>query len=1118
MTSTVHAEATLTWCGACDAPPMYDAESCPACGAALHGGAADRLRLVATERRQLRAYVADATGRLQALDAEAGRLAALLRLPLPTSVPAAAGAPTAAAPVAGGPAAVAPTAAAPLAPAAPRPPRPKPSPRAVLTWTGGILLALAGIAFAVWAWTVFGPLGRFGILVAVTVLAAVVAHLVRRHTPVTAESLDLVAVVLLLVDWVVARAMVPAAVTAVGGDVGWAAVGAVVVGVVALLLARVEGSRVLPHLGVVLASAGLVVLAADRLSTVELPSAWWLVATAAVGWLPLLPLLVGWLPARRWPTVAVTVAATVAVVWLGTLGALLPVVDHVAAGQVDGMATAAALLGLPIVPLLAHRALPARWRSRRWTGAYGVAAALGGLVASASVLAAAWHVADGWFPGASSDLHAAAGAAAWALVAVAAAWLVARFAPPAPLRTGAAATLATVAALLWAFGQFGLAILLDADGSAAHLLRSAGVAALLALPAVVAAIGVPRLPGPASRRRAGLAAVLPYVAAASCWYAALIGVAAVAVAVEPVLPASLVCGLAAVVAAAVAALLARRARTVALGAVPGVAVVLLVCASLALVPGSVTAPQLAALLACLGAVLLLWRAAAGTYLLARPVAFLPVVAATAALLCAGGLLLQPMAGTALAALAVGAAGTVVWLLAARWARLAPTGAVGGAAATAVVVTALLRLLSLPYLVPGLGLSLPSADVLAALVAAWLLAAAVAALLRGGWLPLPAGVWPGVSVAYGPILAVTPAVAVLLLAAALPAPAWVPATAFVVAAAAGWTLFALPYRRTAHTVVALTAAGVVTALAAGWVLPLTWGPTVLAAVVAAAAAVAAVRARVAWVEVVAATVAAASGAAVVPLGVVAAGYATAGPAWPALTAAMGGAVLLAAAPSLPGRDAVRLAVTAVGATTLVAAALMPSGALVLGTVLALAAAALLLASRWSPLRPLRYAGLLTAVGAAWAYLAAGSVSVLEAWTVPAAAGLLAAGLVAARDPHRPALRHPSWLTVGPALTVLVVPSAVLLLAGEAPLWRLAGLGVLGAAALAWGLGRHEQAPAALGLVAVAAVAVQVLTPVVAATPLWVVLTILGVALTWTGFTWERRRTQARHAVEHWAHFV
>ena len=547
--------------------------------------------------------------------------------------------------------------------------------------------------------------------------------------------------------------------------------------------------------------------------------------------------------------------------------------------------------------------------------------------------------------------------------------------------------------------------------------------------------------------------------------------------------------------------------------------------------GPTGACALTALAAAVAAVLL---TGPGTAVAARVVS----AAATAAALGLGWEALSGVLGRGQATFVTAVVALSVWAAAGATAAWRRSGVELGAGLGTLMAAGMPALTGLASVlaVPGLptdgrsSLVAPEPGLLLAEVGGWVVLAALAGLVAWGM----AGHRPSPAVPALPIRVRDAVVAAgwllvaggLVLATAADVAAWVPAAAVTGAGMALWAVAGTVRRTGALPVVTTVAALTLTVLAAGWVAPLAWGLVVLAVLTAAAAGTSARSTVNAGTAAVSAVVAGVSAVALAPLAVTAGGAGATGSPVQAIALALGGAVLLAVAPWMPtarvagttGRDILRWALSAVGVAALVVAALVPNGPAVLGVVLALGAVGLLLVARAPRVHELRYAAVFVAVGSCWAFLAAGAVTVLEAWTVPAAAGLLIAGLMGSYDPHRPFLRHPSWLTVGPALLVLVLPSAALLLSGQAPLWRLALLALTGTAGLALGLGRHEQAPALLGAVALLAVAVQVLSPVVAATPLWVVLALSGGLLTWIGFTWERRRDQARHAGESWARFV
>ncbi|SDO84148.1 hypothetical protein SAMN04489867_0726 [Pedococcus dokdonensis] len=149
-----------------------------------------------------------------------------------------------------------------------------------------------------------------------------------------------------------------------------------------------------------------------------------------------------------------------------------------------------------------------------------------------------------------------------------------------------------------------------------------------------------------------------------------------------------------------------------------------------------------------------------------------------------------------------------------------------------------------------------------------------------------------------------------------------------------------------------------------------------------------------------------------------------------------------------------------------------------------------------------AALTTAV---WVELWDADVTTVEAFTLPMAAFLLAAGLWS----HREFGDH-SWLTAGPALAVALVPSTLLSTVDDGlvrPLLTVAA----GAAVLALGALRRWQAPVVLGAAAAAVVALTQLMPYAVLLPRYLTLGALGVALLAIGARYEQRRADARQAV-------
>ncbi len=133
--------------------------------------------------------------------------------------------------------------------------------------------------------------------------------------------------------------------------------------------------------------------------------------------------------------------------------------------------------------------------------------------------------------------------------------------------------------------------------------------------------------------------------------------------------------------------------------------------------------------------------------------------------------------------------------------------------------------------------------------------------------------------------------------------------------------------------------------------------------------------------------------------------------------------------------------------------------------------------------------------------------LEAWTLPAAAMLLLAGVVWLR-------RHPetgSWSTLAPGTVLALFPGLFAVLDGVPP-WRAVLVTCLGGLILAGGAVTRTQAPVMIGAGVLALHAVVQLGPevarVVAGQPRWLVLAVVGAALLTMGATYERRLRELR----------
>ncbi|WP_262284796.1 SCO7613 C-terminal domain-containing membrane protein [Micromonospora sp. MA102] len=138
---------------------------------------------------------------------------------------------------------------------------------------------------------------------------------------------------------------------------------------------------------------------------------------------------------------------------------------------------------------------------------------------------------------------------------------------------------------------------------------------------------------------------------------------------------------------------------------------------------------------------------------------------------------------------------------------------------------------------------------------------------------------------------------------------------------------------------------------------------------------------------------------------------------------------------------------------------------------------------------------------WLLLAAGGVAVREAYTLPAAALALGAGLLALRT--RPGLN--SWLALGPGLGAALLPSLVSVLAAPdpQPARRLA-LGLVALGAVLGGAVRRWQAPVLLGTATLVPLALHELARGWDLLPRWIFLGLGGLALIALAATYERRR--------------
>ena len=142
---------------------------------------------------------------------------------------------------------------------------------------------------------------------------------------------------------------------------------------------------------------------------------------------------------------------------------------------------------------------------------------------------------------------------------------------------------------------------------------------------------------------------------------------------------------------------------------------------------------------------------------------------------------------------------------------------------------------------------------------------------------------------------------------------------------------------------------------------------------------------------------------------------------------------------------------------------------------------------------------------WVELWHADVTTLEAWTLPLAAFLLAAGLWSHRE-----LGDHSWLTAGPGLAVALLPSALFTTVDDGLVRPLVTV-IAAVAVLVVGALRRWQALVVLGATAAGFVALTQLMPYAVLLPRYLTLGALGVALLAVGARYEQRRADARQAV-------
>jgi hypothetical protein len=156
----------------------------------------------------------------------------------------------------------------------------------------------------------------------------------------------------------------------------------------------------------------------------------------------------------------------------------------------------------------------------------------------------------------------------------------------------------------------------------------------------------------------------------------------------------------------------------------------------------------------------------------------------------------------------------------------------------------------------------------------------------------------------------------------------------------------------------------------------------------------------------------------------------------------------------------------------------------------------------------WTGAAAALAATWAWLSVADVTLLEAYTMPAAAVALAAGQATRRRRQHPS----SWPTLGPGLAVALLPSLGAAVGGAGGATRpllLTGGALLVVLA---GARARLQAPLVLGGVTLLVLGLDALAPVAAQLPRWVTIGAAGLLLLWLGATAERRLARLRELQE------
>lgn len=226
-----------------------------------------------------------------------------------------------------------------------------------------------------------------------------------------------------------------------------------------------------------------------------------------------------------------------------------------------------------------------------------------------------------------------------------------------------------------------------------------------------------------------------------------------------------------------------------------------------------------------------------------------------------------------------------------------------------------------------------------------------------------------------------------------------------------------------------------------------------------------------------------------------------------------AVTLIAAIALGGEPAIRRALEYAGAAAALVGLLMsrdsaPWSAGSLTVMTAAAAGAALRPDRRAVYGPA--AGVL-ALLAVWTWLIAADVQIVEAFTAPAAAVALAAGIAQWRNaPGR------SWRALSPALVLAIGPTLMLGLGNDDAVRQIIAAALCLVTVLV-GAALRLQAPLLLGALGLAVLGIDQWGDDLVRLPRWITLGSVGVVLMWIGATFEHRRRDWERASDVIGHF-